>query len=89
MKKPILIRPNGDVAGMSQGQLECIDKLEEALRTAKNGEMFAMALIAVGPNDFGIAIAGADAPRLNLGLDACKTEIMARVLGPRRSIIHR
>ena len=89
MAKPTLIKPNGDVAGMTPGQQECIFKLEEALQSAKDGQIMAMALVAVGPGDFGIAIAGADAAKINLGLDAAKTEIMSRVLGPKRSVIHR
>jgi hypothetical protein len=87
MKRPTLIRP--DSMGMGRAQLECISKLEEALESAKEGQILALVLVAVGPDDFGIAIAGADAPRLNLGLDAAKTEIMSRVLGPKRSVIHR
>jgi len=87
MKRPTLIKPDG--MGMSTAQLECIGKLEEALESAKDGQILALVLVAVGPGDFGIAIAGADAPRLNLGLDAAKTEILSRVLGPKRSVIHR
>lgn len=89
MKRPTLITPSGDAAGMSAAQKECIFKLEEALQSAKDGQILALALVAVGPGDFGIAIAGADAPRLNLGLDAAKAEILKRVLGPARSVIHR
>jgi len=64
MKRPTLIKPDG--MGMSTAQLECIGKLEEALESAKDGQILALVLVAVGPGDFGIAIAGADAPRLNL-----------------------
>lgn len=85
--RPTLIRPNGETAGMTPGQVECINKLEEALASAKTGGIFALALVAVGPADFGIAIAGADAPKLNLGLDAAKAEILSRVVG--RTVLHR
>ena len=87
--KPRIIKPNGDAAAMSPAQLECIDKLTEALESAKNGDILSCIIIACGPSDFGLAIAGADAPRLNLGLDAAKQEIIGRVTGPRRSVLHR
>ena len=61
MKRPTLITPNGEAAGMSPAQKECISKLEDALESAKNGDILSLVLVAVGPGDFGIA--GADAPR--------------------------
>jgi hypothetical protein len=88
MAKPTLIKPNGDAAGMRPDQRECIEKLEAVLESAKNGNVWSCCIIACGPGDFGLTIAGADAPRLNLGLDAAKTEIMNRVLG-KRTVLHR
>jgi hypothetical protein len=95
--KPTLLRPDGAIAGtpmpgpliglggkpagMSPAQLECIEVLRTALADAENGEIHACAIIACGPADFGLAIAGADAPRINLGLDAAKAEIQRRVMG--------
>lgn len=86
MAKPTLIKPDTALVGLgkpafSPAQFECIQKLEEALASAKNGDVLACVIVAVGPADFGIAIAGADAPRLNLGLDAAKSEILRRVVG--------
>jgi len=93
MKKPILIKPNGEEAStMSPAQIECIKLLSDMLESAKQGEILALACVAVGPLDFGIAIAGADAPRLNLGLDVAKRTIMDRTSPPSggaRSVLHR
>lgn len=90
MKRPTLITPNGDPATtMSAAQLECIGKLKEMLESAEAGGVLALVAVVVGPADFGIAIAGSDAARMNLGLDAAKAEILHRVVGPRRTAIHR
>jgi len=91
VKKPILINPNGGAAStMTPAQLECIKLLEDALESARNGEILSCVLVACGPLDFGTAMAGADAPRLNLGLDVAKDEIKNRVTGGgRRTVLHR
>jgi hypothetical protein len=82
VKKPILINPNGDaVATLSPAQRECIKLLEDALESARNGEVWSCVLVACGPNDFGSAMAGSDAPRMNLGLDVAKASILSRVTG--------
>lgn len=90
---PRLIKPNGEEAStMSPAQIECIKLLSDALESAKAGEINACALIAVGPIDFGIAIAGSDAPRINLGLDVAKRTILERTSPPNggsRSVLHR
>jgi len=88
MPKPTLIKPNGETAGLRDDQKECIEKLEAALESAKNGDIWSCCIIACGPTDFGLVIAGTDAPRINIGLDAAKTEIMSRVLG-KRTVLHR
>jgi len=90
VKKPILIKPNGDTAStMSPAQLECVKLLEDALESARNGEILACVLVACGPLDFGTAMAGADAARLNLGLDVAKDVIKQRVTGAGRDTVLR
>lgn len=93
MKKPTIIRPDGGSADtMSPAQIEVIKLLEDTLASAKNGDVSALVIVAVGPLDFGIAIAGADAPRLNLGLDVAKRTILERTSPPAgggRSVLHR
>ncbi len=92
MPKPTILKPNGDQAGMSPGQIECIKLLKDALESAENGEITTCMLIACGPVDFGMAMAGPDAARLNLGLDVAKRTILERTsppVGGGRSILHR
>ena len=73
---------------LSAAQRECIKLLEDALDSAKKGDIWSCILVACGPNDFGTAMAGSDAPRLNLGLDAAKAAILDRVTG-KRTVLHR
>ena len=85
-----IIKPPGlNMVGteLSAAQRECIKLLEDALDSAKNGDIWSCILVACGPNDFGTAMAGSDAPRLNLGLDAAKATILERVTG-KRSVLH-
>lgn len=88
MAKPTLIKPNGDAAGMSPAQKECISLLEQMLKDAKEGNIWSCVVVACGPNDFGSAMAGSDAPRMMLGLEVAKANIMERVTG-KRSVLHR
>lgn len=91
MKRPTIIRPHGE-SERSPAQIECIKLLSDALESAENGEINSCVLVACGPVDFGIAIAGADAPRLNLGLDVAKRTILDRTsppIGGGRSVLHR
>lgn len=91
MPRPTIIKPDGD-AVRSPAQIECIKLLQDALESAKNGDINACVLVACGSVDFGIAIAGADAPRLNLGLDVAKRTILDRTsppVGGGRSVLHR
>ncbi len=89
MAKPTLIKPNGDVASsLNIAQRDCIELLEGVLASAKKGEVWSCAVVACGPSDFGTAMAGPDAARLNLGADALKAEIISRVTG-KRSVLHR
>ncbi|HXP67453.1 MAG TPA: hypothetical protein VN815_18385 [Steroidobacteraceae bacterium] len=84
-----LIRPPTLVeTELSPAQRECIKLLKDALESAEKGDIWSCILVACGPNDFGTAMAGSDAPRLNLGLDAAKASILDRVTG-KRSVIHR
>jgi hypothetical protein len=90
LKKPILINPNGDaVATLSPAQKECVKLLADALDSAKKGEVWSCVLVACGPSDFGTAMAGSDAPRLNLGLDVAKDLIKSRVTGGGRDTVLR
>ena len=88
MKKPILLRPDGSATGLRADQQECIKLLEDLLENARNGDIWSCVVVACGPNDFGSAMAGTDAPRMILGLEVAKAEIMVRVTG-KKSVIHR
>lgn len=88
MKKPILLRPDGGAAGLRADQQECIRLLEGLLDNARNGDIWSCVVVAYGPNDFGSAMAGTDAPHMILGLEVAKADIMARVTG-KKSVIHR
>lgn len=88
MAKPTLIRPNGDAATLRPDQQECIKLLEALLKDAKEGSIWSCVVVACGPNDFGSAMAGADAPRMMLGLEVAKVNILERVTG-KRTVLHR
>lgn len=88
MAKPTLIKPNGDAAGLRADQLECIKLLEGLLENAKAGDVWSCVVVACGPHDFGSAMAGSDAPRMILGLEVAKQNIMERVTG-KRTVLHR
>lgn len=91
MARPTIIKPNGE-PNRTPAQVECIKLLKDALESAENGEINSCLLVACGSVDFGIAIAGADAPRLNLGLDVAKRTLLDRTsppVGGGRSVLHR
>lgn len=89
MKKPTLIAADGSKM-MSPAQQECVQLLEQVLANAKNGQVEACVIVAVGASDFGIAIAGSDAPKLYLGCGTAMRTLEARTSGgPPRSVIHR
>lgn len=88
MAKPTLIKPNGETAGLRDDQKECIKLLEGLLNDAKEGNIWSCVVVACGPNDFGSAMAGSDAPRMLLGLEVAKINIMDRVTG-KRTVLHR
>lgn len=82
MKKPTLIKPDGSEATtLNPMQQECVKLLSDALDSARKGEVWSCVLVACGPNDFGSAMAGPDAPRLVLGLEVAKQNILQRVTG--------
>lgn len=87
MAKPTIIRPGAE-AGLTPAQRECVALLTSMLEDAKRGDIWSMVVVACGPNDFGSAFAGADAPRMILGLEVAKANIMERVTG-KRSVLHR
>jgi len=49
------------------------------LASAKSGDMSWLVVIAGGPNDYGMAMAGSNGAQMNLGIDVAKAEILARV----------
>jgi hypothetical protein len=89
--------PNGAAAAASlaqaqeavatQGKLACVELLEKVLADAREGHVSSIALVAIGAGGFSPAVAGPNAPELNLGLDACKKIILDRVLTPRPSSV--
>lgn len=90
MKKPTLIKPNGDAAiSLSPAQQECIQLLETVLEDARNGDVTALAVVAVGPMDFGIAIAGSDAAKLYLGCGTAMRTLETRTSGGGRDNVLR
>jgi hypothetical protein len=64
---------------MPKGGDECIELLESMLASAKKGDMSWLVVIAGGPNDYGMAMAGNNAAQMNLGIDVAKQSILERV----------
>lgn len=90
MKKPVLIGSDGKaVSSMSPAQLECIQLLENVLADARQGNVTAMAIVAVGPADFGVAIAGSDAAKLYLGCGTAMRTLESRTSGGGRDTVLR
>jgi hypothetical protein len=82
MKTPRLITGNGPLITprmMPKGGDECIELLESMLASAKKGDMSWLVVIAGGPNDYGMAMAGNNAAQMNLGIDVAKQSILERV----------
>jgi hypothetical protein len=82
MKKPHIITGNGPLITpkmMPSGGDDCVKLLEGMLESAKNGEMSWLVVIAGGPSDYGMAMAGSNAAQMNLGIDVAKQEILGRV----------
>lgn len=70
-----LITPNM----MPKGGEECIELLESMLKSARNGDMSWLVVIAGGPSDYGVAHVGSNAAQMNMGIDVAKQEILSRV----------
>ena len=89
MKKPTLIAADGSKF-LNPAQQECVELLTKLLEDAQKGNVNACIIVAVGDNDFGVAVGGSDAAKLNLGLDSAKQMILQRTTGGSpRSVIHR
>lgn len=88
MAKPTLIRPNGAAATTNPTQQQAVDLLKQLLADAEKGEIWSLVVVACGPNDFGSAMVGTDAPRMLLGLEVAKLTIMENVSG-KRTVLHR
>lgn len=88
MKRPTLIRPNGDAAAARPEKAQIIELLEQMLEDARDDKIWSLVVVACGPTDFGSAMVGTDAPRMMLGLEVAKQNIMDRVSG-KRSVLHR
>ena len=82
MKNPRIISGQGPLIvpkTMPAGGDDCVKLLEGMLESAKNGDMSWLVVIAGGPSDYGMAMAGSNAAQMNLGIDVAKQEIMGRV----------
>jgi hypothetical protein len=80
--KPRIITGNGPLITpkmMPDGGDECVELLRDMLKSAENGEMSWCVLIAGGPNDYGMAMAGSNGAQMNLGIDVAKQTILDRV----------
>ncbi len=82
MRKPTIITGQGPLItpkSMPAGGEECIELLESMLKSARNGDMSWLVVIAGGPSDYGVAHVGSNAAQMNMGIDVAKQEILSRV----------
>lgn len=82
MSKPRFISGTGPLIvpkTMQAGGDECIELLEQMLKSAKNGDMTWLVVIAGGPSDYGVAHVGNNAAQMNMGIDVAKQAILSRV----------
>ena len=80
--KPRIITGNGPLITpkmMPDGGDQCVELLEDMLKSAKNGDMSWCVVIAGGPADYGMAMAGSNGAQMNLGIDVAKQAILERV----------
>ena len=80
--KPRIITGHGPLITpkmMPNGGDECVELLEQMLASAKNGDMTWAVVIAGGPADYGMAMAGSNGAQMNLGIDVAKQSILDRV----------
>jgi len=64
---------------MPKGADECIELLESMIKSARNGDMTWLVVIAGGPSDYGVAHVGNNAAQMNMGIDVAKQAILSRV----------
>jgi hypothetical protein len=64
---------------MPAGGDECVELLEQMLASAKKGDMSWLVVVAGGPSDYGVAMAGSNGAQMNLGIDVAKQSILDRV----------
>lgn len=83
MNKPILLSPTV----LSDVQLDCIDKLAEALDEAKSGNVFTVGIIVCMKGGYGVTIGGTNAAELNLGCDSLKRKILEQIEGVKSPIV--
>jgi hypothetical protein len=82
MSKPRIITGNGPLIlpkNMPSGGEDCVELLEQMLVSAKKGDMSWLVVVAGGPLDYGVAMAGANGAQMNLGIDVAKQTILDRV----------
>lgn len=80
--RPRIITGNGPLITprtMPGGGDECVELLEQMLASAKKGDMSWLVVVAGGPSDYGVAMAGANGAQMNLGIDVAKQTILDRV----------
>lgn len=83
MSKPRIITGQGPLIlpkNMPAGGDECIELLESMLKSARDGDMTWLVVIAGGPADYGVAHCGNNAAQMNMGIDVAKQEILKRVV---------
>ncbi len=61
---------------LTDGQLDCVNKLREALEEAERGVIHTVGIVACMSNGYGAVIGGTNAAELNLGLDSLKRKIL-------------
>ena len=64
---------------MPPGGEECVELLGSMLKSAKNGDMSWLVVVAGGPSDYGVAMAGSNGAQMNLGIDVAKQSILERI----------
>jgi hypothetical protein len=92
-ERPTIIKPNGDAATtLSPAQQECIKLCRDMLESAEQGDLHALVVVAVGPRDFGIAMAGSDAAKMYMGCGVAQRTLLERTappVGGGRTVLHR
>ena len=66
----------GTVLGLSAAQLDCVEKLKEAVVQAEKGNVYAIGLVACMKTGYATVVGGTSAAELNLGLDSLKRSIL-------------